>query len=403
LEQINLELLWIELKLGCYKILYGTLYRPPNAPDQFWTDLSQNLNQVYQSGINVILISGDLNADFGTRNGQRLQDFLNLHGLSALINEPTRITRSTSSILDQFLINIPSLTKDTLVLPPVSNNDHCTITTTLNVPLSKPKAYKRTMWDFKNADFEKFRKELSGIDFSFCENCSDLNNILTLWSDLFLLKAKSSIPSKIAIIRPRDKPWFSGFLRRLLRKKNRVHLRAKKYNTIDHWAQFRSVRNQYFREIKRAKEDHETSKLNKLIIESKYNVKKWWSLLKDIMGLSTISSIPPILKDDIMIANSFEKANLFNEFFAHVTYVEERYKHLPELDPDQIFHNLNVLDHIVITRDEVRDQLSILNTKKSYGPDGIPPLLLKEASPCIADSLCLIFNKSLTLGVFPKS
>jgi hypothetical protein len=46
---------------------------------------------------------------------------------------------------------------------------------------------------------------------------------------------------------------------------------------------------------------------------------------------------------------------------------------------------------------------TILNVNKSYGPDGIPPILLKEANPEIKKSLCKIFNKSLNLGVFPNN
>ncbi len=59
------------------------------------------------------------------------------------------------------------------------------------------------------------------------------------------------------------------------------------------------------------------------------------------------------------------------------------------------------LSQIQISEYEVEQCLNNLDTSKAYGPDGIPPRLLKECSKEISPSLCSLFNKSLATGCVP--
>ena len=43
-----------------------------------------------------------------------------------------------------------------------------------------------------------------------------------------------------------------------------------------------------------------------------------------------------------------------------------------------------------------------LNTIKGIGPDSVSPLLLRKCAATLAEPLTFIFNKSLSLGVFPE-
>jgi hypothetical protein len=75
------------------------------------------------------------------------------------------------------------------------------------------------MWIFKEADFDLFRQRLQTSDLSFCTTEPDLNKACEKWTNLFLETASATIPNKYAAIRPLDKPWYNGNLRKLLRKK----------------------------------------------------------------------------------------------------------------------------------------------------------------------------------------
>jgi hypothetical protein len=95
-----------------------------------------------------------------------------------------------------------------------------------------------------------------------------------------------------------------------------------------------------------------------------------------------------------------EKATLLNDFFAKVTHVEDNRNVIPPIPQTPPIVN-NLLSEIVISEQEVLDQLKILKTNKSYGPDGISPKLLKEAGSSISLSLSKLFNASLSTGIFP--
>jgi hypothetical protein len=50
---------------------------------------------------------------------------------------------------------------------------------------------------------------------------------------------------------------------------------------------------------------------------------------------------------------------------------------------------------------EVESVLQHLDVKKGSGPDGIPPIILKNCASAFAKPLSLLFNRSLATSVFP--
>ena len=56
--------------------------------------------------------------------------------------------------------------------------------------------------------------------------------------------------------------------------------------------------------------------------------------------------------------------------------VDDSSANIPELNLDEIIH---ILDNIIITQEEVYDQLLLLDVCKATGPDSISPRFLKYA------------------------
>ena len=63
----------------------------------------------------------------------------------------------------------------------------------------------------------------------------------------------------------------------------------------------------------------------------------------------------------------------------------------------------NRISHHSISREEVHKALTDLDVSKGSGPDGIPNLLLKSLATEFADPLELLFNQSLSTGIFPAA
>ena len=74
------------------------------------------------------------------------------------------------------------------------------------------------------------------------------------------------------------------------------------------------------------------------------------------------------------------------------------------ITPRKVFHigpDCSVSERCTITVSDMEKQLSILNTNKVSGPDGIPAWFLKEYAELLSDPVCCIFNSSMRDGYSP--
>ena len=216
----------LEICTNNHKFLLCVLYRAPNQDDSFWDLLQENLNFVQEKHNLKTMLIGDLNADPNTRQGTLLNDFTQANHLTQHIDKPARISKHSSTIIDQCITNFPNYIKNVEVLSPVSTNDHCTIAIKCLFRVRKARSYSRAMWDFKNADFNAFRSALDAADWDGCLS-NDIDLSATQWTELFLRIARSTIPNKNVQIRPNDKSWYLGHLRQLSRQKLRRFNSAK--------------------------------------------------------------------------------------------------------------------------------------------------------------------------------
>ena len=249
---------------------------------------------------------------------------------------------------------------------------------------------------------ENYKIALDNFDFNFCDDITDIDEVVVRWSDSIIALAKGTIPNREVMIRPLDKPWFDSSLRKLLRKKKRLHTVAKKFNTTDKWVKFKNCRNLYNKECQRQKKMYEANKLEKLIESSGTNPKKWWSLLKTLANMNTSMSIAPLINDGIVLYDDVDKCEVFNTYFNKICTNNDIKE--PNLDFGEVLlHSDFNLNLFTITEEDVKDQLKILNTNKAYGCDSISPHFIKVDNKNVIKSLCNIFNFSLKNGKFPDA
>jgi hypothetical protein len=211
----RLELAWIEICIPNHKLLVGVCYRQPDTKGiygaNFWEKLQKSYEGARGTGIPNIIVTGDLNADLHTdhRAKTSLEFFLNTNHLTQHITQPTRITPTRASILDLIISNSPRLVTTTDVVPPVHTNDHCTVTGVLRLTVNRPKAYTRTMWDYKGANFDTFRTNLSQVNWEECFESGDIDIVVDTWTSKFKETTEKMIPHKKVTVRPEDKTWYN--------------------------------------------------------------------------------------------------------------------------------------------------------------------------------------------------
>ena len=399
LEIPDIELMWSEIRLHNNKFLFGVVYRPPNSSVSFWGKLQESLDLANRTGIKNIILTGDLNSDFSTPSGLKLDQFSRTNFLTLHVQEPTRITEQSATCLDQILSNIPNYVRETRVLPSISNCDHCVVAANLLFRRKKDPAFKRHIWDYGNADFDKFKTYLREVDWTSCFVSNDIDECCNAWSKLFMEAAVRCIPNKHIEIRPSDLPWYNSRLRSLKRRVKRKYDNAKGRNfEPDLWNSFCQSRNYYQEQLKLAEEEHK-NKLRADLKNSSRSSKCWWRTVKHFMNKNHSTTVPSLIHDGkhIHVPDSFSKAEIFNSFFLEQSKVDSSSASLPEItDPP-----VSTLDSISIMETEVLDILLSLDTSKASGPDGISAKLLKEAAPAICPSLTKLFNLSLANKQFP--
>ena len=128
----------------------------------FLDDLQHCIDKIKNTDFTKIILTGDLNADPSTNNGKKLIDVCAENCFTMHINQPTRITETTSSCLDQIITNIPNFVRSTNISAPLTNCDHCTASANLLFRRKRPRHLKdKTVWDYNKADYDIFRGKLS--------------------------------------------------------------------------------------------------------------------------------------------------------------------------------------------------------------------------------------------------
>ena len=413
IENNNTEVLWLEVHAQNKMFLVAVCYRPPGMNEEACSNFIENLQEMLDvariNNPDSIFLIGDFNdrcQDWDSPHNdselkQKLYDWVTTNNMFQIIADPTYYTTHSANILDLCITDSPGFITDSGVLPPVASTDHCLIFCKFKFMYNKEKSYMREVWDYKNGDFVGLNTALSTAPWETGASVYDsIDDMALYWSDLFLNTCKDFIPFRKVKIRPRDKPWMTSEIRRLLRIRDRQFKRFKRTRRPEHEEVFKRARSDARKAMDQAKVAYREKLVEKLT-DPTCSVKTFWKVSKELYGVKVKSGIPPILENGNVYSNTFEKAELFNEYFTRQSSLPTQ-DMIPELPP-VMYLTENRLDSIHTSSEEVTKILKSLNVNKSHGPDGISQKLLKETSISIAPSLTALINKSFEAGEYPTN
>ena len=161
--------------------------------------------------------------------------------------------------------------------------------------------------------------------------------------------------------------------------------------------EYKSVSNKVRALTRQARREFE----GQLAVDSKENPKAVYAYMNNKTKVHTgIGKLckDPLDKHSEVTDDDSEKADILSKYFASVLTVE------PE-GPVPILEDRPVtqpMPEILITTEKVLKILSNLKVNKTPGFDEYPPRVLKELAPFIAETVTVIFNKSLTEAALPS-
>ena len=393
------ECIWFKVKQNNQFYLFGMFYSPKTSDKLFFQRLNNNLDSAMDISRNIIIM-GDFNEDILNTNNQNLKNVLLINSLNNVITEPTR----DRALLDPVLTSFDQTVLDSGILKvPPEISDHCATFITIPFEYSLHYTFKRKIWIYKQANYLELETKINNFDWSPL-HFLPLDEAVLFFNHSFLSLVNECIPSKEVTVRSDDKPWYDTEIRKYSRKRDRLKSIAIKSKRPADWRNFKKVRNKVNNLKKHAKERfYNNLELN--LTESFTNNKRdFWRLTRYFIKNNTAScSIPPLctLSDNNVLklhTTDKEKADCLNDYFTSVSRVSDENTRLPNFEK---LTNSN-LDAIVITENEVKEILDILNINKASGPDLINHKMLKYVSAAVSKPLTVIFNRSLREKHYPE-
>ena len=190
LEDDNIECLWVELTPTKGKpFLLGTVYRNP-AERSDWLDRYENLIDKALTDKKELIMLGDFNKDLLKTNQTR--DWVNSMtalGFTQLVNCPTRVTNSTSTLIDHIYTTNEENISDARVAQ-IGLSDHYAIFCSRKINFSLKSNSHKTM---KYRSFKSFYKEneflqdLSAVSWSELELLENVDTMLDVWYDFLMM------------------------------------------------------------------------------------------------------------------------------------------------------------------------------------------------------------------------
>ena len=386
------EDIWVTVQSNMHpSILVGTIYRHPHATAESFEYL-ENIFREMSLKRKPLFILGDLNDDLNKTNA-KLTGIINRNKLKQLVNKPTRITVTTSSILDVIITNSPDIILHTNVIPcPIA--DHELLTLILNIEKPKRQPVTKTSRDLTHYDpkslCEHIANESSLLDILATDNVD--RQIATL-TEVIKNSINASAPIKTKTVKRPPAPWIDDNIKRAINDRNNTQ-KALKINRSDTTlqAEYKHKKRNVKTLIHSAKTNYFKSKIN----ECRNDSAETWKLVKKL--------VPNKKQNTDISTNSINDIEHFNNFFAEVgrltyeqTIAPTHLRNISEARPKtNIFRPQPVgLDTIIVTVKQLRKTNSV-------GADGIAQRFINDSLPAIAYYLTVIINTSIVTGVYPS-
>ena len=410
----DFENVTVELKTNGESLYLSSLYRPPNSSErEFMKNYRKLLSKFSTSQQNRLLLGLDHNLDFLKHEKHAItKEFIEYnidHSLLPVITKPTRVTRSSATLIDNVII-AKSLQDDydsNIIISDIS--DHFPSMVRMYKPSLFTKKPIRIETRALNDDkIEMIRKKIDKIDWKQELMDKDTDGAYSLCYDIIQTTLHDISPLKTISIKPQkilQQPWMTLGLQKSQQKQYMLYKQSiNKRGNISAEMKYKTYRNKLKEIMRRTKEKYYRDKC----FEYKQNTKKLWKMInritqKEVDKTNTIEYIK------VENLNYYDSKAVSEEFAKHFSQVGKEYAKKISKPNKDIKHYLKLIQENVktmymtpTTKYEIEKLIGELENKTSSGHDQISNILLKKLKNSLLVPLEIIFNLSISEGVFPQ-
>ena len=406
-NQLQPECIFIEIVINKIKICIGVLYKSPNVRYGVFRDIIEIL-AFLSTKYDHCFFTGDWNIDHLATESPDFK-FLknNIYdplSLTQIVKSPTRITKSSSRLIDIILTNSPDNIKftDSADFPGVSDHKLVYCSYSLKKPKVTPQIVRRR--DFRNFVSEKFINDVSNVSWDSVQDAlnTNIDEATNNLENIFTNVINDNAPMReVKVSKPVIASWMTEettFLMdlrdkykskwNLIKKRNSENKVRESPSDLFFYNRFKELKNQVNHRIRNAKYNDFNKKINEKINNSKtfhFNLKKF-----NIVDSKSKDSKCHI--DPNKLNQSFAKNNNTHVSNQHIAKMV-RQINLNTKQPTFEFKEVNSTEII----DTVKTMKS-----NACGIDEISAYFIKLSISASAHIFAEIVNASLRSGYFPN-
>lgn len=381
-----LEFLIIKVKIKNQRLAFAVFYRPPNTNfNNFISDLDTIFSNLYPT-VNEIFCLGDFNVNLMNLDNPLTSLFEN-YNCQQIINEPTRITANTSTLLDAIFVSDCSLVNECGTISTDHISDHKMVYCSLKlskIPV-EPKIIQYRC--YKYFDVNNFLKDMHDLPWNNILYDNNIDNKIKIFNELILFLFNIHAPIKQSRITKPRAPWLTANLKIFMKQRDTALQKFKRTRNNNDWVNYKQLRNLTLTMVRRAKREY----LDSLCLQER-NTRKTWGALKNFNITSS---------KNYCIPNSLADPNNINNFFGAFL------QNISDCSNKVNFYNDNLYNDNVekfnFDLAEISDIHNILNSiqTNATGVDEVSPLMLKYCSPFIDKYITHIINCCMEINYFP--
>ena len=391
-EMIQPEMLFVQITVGTVKIAVGVVYKSPLIPYSVFANIHENIAFV-TSKFEHCVIMGDMNIDHLKINSSPLK-FFNTYfsepfALTQIIDKPTRITKTSSTLIDLMLTGNPENIKAHGVVDTPGISDHCLIfcAYSLKKPKFKPKIV--TKRDFRNFNENLFVRDMEMAPWGniLAVSDDDIDNKVTIFENIHRDIIDKHAPFRTFRVTRPAAPWLNEEIKKLMGDRDKYKNKFNKDKKEETEDIYKILRNKVSYAIRNAKIKMFNEKVNAKVKNAKqfHQALKNFNIVENNINNNTCNFDPNVLN------KGFIKNNNANVDEAMVTdEVNEILK--KSINPTFAFSE--------VTEQEVIKMVKSIKTN-ACGVDGISAFFLKLGIEQSVYAFTNIINSSFLYNKFP--
>jgi exonuclease III len=393
-ELVQPEMLFVEVTIGNIKMAIGVIYKSPLIPYSVYAAIHENLSAITNK-YEHFLIMGDMNINHLLPDSSPCKFFTTYvtepFAFTQVITDPTRITATTSTLIDLMLTSCPENVKVQGVVDTPGISDHCLTFIAYSLKKPKFKAKMVTRRDFRNFDKDAFLRDMSLAPWGNIEavDDNDIDNKVTIFENIHKDIIDKHAPFRTFRVTRPAAPWLTNDIKELMDNRDRYKNKFNRDKRPETELLFKDLRNQVTHAIRKSKIKCFNDRINTKIKDPKqfHQALKNFSVVQSKICNNDPCHINPTTLNEAFLKNNNSKVN--------DTLVTDEVNEILKKSKEPAFSFSEVT---------VGQVIKMVRTIKSNacGVDSISAYFLKLGIEHSVYAFTDIINASLKFNIFPE-